>query len=102
VSSGYAAQSSNVQSSVSTLALTSAYPIYAGNAGNNILGTFTLVQQQSNTWVASHVLGSSSPNNFSVVGAGVVALGGSLDRVRLTTAGGTDTFDAGSINVFYE
>ena len=33
---------------------------------------------------------------------GGVTLGGALDRVVLTTSNGTDTFDAGSINVFYE
>ena len=27
---------------------------------------------------------------------------GALDRVRITTVGGTDTFDAGSINIMYE
>jgi hypothetical protein len=35
-------------------------------------------------------------------GAGSVVLGGTLDRVRLTTIGGTATFDAGSINILYE
>ena len=30
------------------------------------------------------------------------ALGGVLDRVRITTVNGTDTFDAGSINILYE
>jgi len=29
-------------------------------------------------------------------------LGGALDRVRITTVNGTDTFDAGSINILYE
>ena len=27
---------------------------------------------------------------------------GALDRVRITTVNGTDTFDAGSINIMYE
>jgi hypothetical protein len=35
-------------------------------------------------------------------GAGKLALGGALDRVRITTVNGTDTFDAGSINILYE
>ena len=35
-------------------------------------------------------------------GGGDVALSGTLDRVRITTVGGTDTFDAGSINIMYE
>jgi hypothetical protein len=37
--------------------------------------------------------------NFS---AGSKTLSGTLDRVRITTVNGTDTFDAGSINILYE
>lgn len=33
---------------------------------------------------------------------GAVTLSGTLDRVRITTSNGTDTFDAGSINILYE
>jgi hypothetical protein len=35
-------------------------------------------------------------------GSGVLNLGSVLDRVRVTTLGGTDLFDAGSINVMWE
>ena len=38
----------------------------------------------------------------SVVGAGGITLSGTLDRIRITTVNGTDTFDAGSINILYE
>ena len=34
--------------------------------------------------------------------AGSKTLSGTLDRVRITTVGGTDTFDAGTINILYE
>jgi len=34
--------------------------------------------------------------------AGAVTLSGTLDCVRITTVNGTDTFDAGSINILYE
>lgn len=34
--------------------------------------------------------------------AGGVTLSGALDRVRLTTVNGTDTFDSGSVNIMYE
>jgi hypothetical protein len=34
--------------------------------------------------------------------AGSATLSGTLDRVRITTVNGTDTFDAGSINILYE
>ena len=31
-----------------------------------------------------------------------ITLGGALDRIQLITGNGTDTFDAGSVNIFYE
>lgn len=55
----------------------------------------------ANTWV-------QSGGNYNTVAltttntAGSVTLPGTLDRVRITTVNGTDTFDAGSINVLYE
>ena len=33
---------------------------------------------------------------------GLVSLSGVLDRVRLTSSNGTDTFDLGSVNILYE
>ena len=56
-----------------------------------------------NTWVGSHsgsFWNGSSP--FGISGGGNVTLGGALDRVRITTVNGTDTYDAGSINILYE
>jgi hypothetical protein len=38
----------------------------------------------------------------NTMSAGAVTLAGVLDRVRITTVGGTDTFDAGSINLLWE
>jgi hypothetical protein len=35
-------------------------------------------------------------------GGGNKTLSDTLDRVRITTVNGTDTFDAGSINILYE
>jgi len=50
--------------------------------------------------VYSAVFGDSTPS--VTLAGGSVALGGTLDRVRITTVNGTDTFDAGSINILYE
>lgn len=60
---------------------------------------FTLIS--GNTWVESATVGRS---DSSVVGvsSGSIALSGTLDRIRITTVNGTDTFDAGSINIMYE
>jgi hypothetical protein len=34
--------------------------------------------------------------------AGSKTLSATLDRIRITTANGTDTFDAGTINIMWE
>ena len=70
-------------------------------AANTQSGAITLTLLASNTWVATGYFADSSSNATSVGGTSP-ALGGVLDRVRITTAGGTDTFDAGSINILYE
>lgn len=57
----------------------------------------------SNKWVSSHSGGfTNTSTNFTQSGGGGVTLGGTLDRVRCTTTNGTDTFDAGTINILYE
>lgn len=57
----------------------------------------------SNTWVEQGVVLYTASAGAIVMSAGnSPALGGALDRVRITTVGGTDTFDAGSINILYE
>ncbi len=60
---------------------------------------FSLIS--SNTWAASYVLAKSN-NNGGAYGASSKQLSDTLTQVRITTAGGTDTFDAGSINILYE
>jgi hypothetical protein len=63
-------------------------------------GSYVLTNISGNTWVSSCVI--SNGTTFTGIGAGTIALGGVLDRVRITTVNGTDTFDAGSINILYE
>jgi hypothetical protein len=64
-------------------------------------GSIQLLNVSGNNWVVS---GFTSRSNSGASGgtAGSVALSGTLDRVRITTVNGTDTFDAGSINILYE
>jgi len=65
-------------------------------------GHVTLVLcDASNTWVLSGVTALSAGNVVSQA-AGHKQLSATLDRVRLTTVGGADTFDAGAINIIYE
>ena len=55
----------------------------------------------SNTFVAQGTLFRSATTGMSYI-AGVKSLSDTLTQVRITTVNGTDTFDAGSINILYE
>jgi len=62
---------------------------------------FSLLNATNYIWAESHFIGRSN-NNLVAFGAGSKTLSGTLDRVRITTVNGTDTFAAGSINILYE
>jgi len=69
-------------------------------AATNQNGSITIININSNIWSVFGVVGrSDGVNNFV---AGAKTLSDTLDRVRITTANGTDTFDAGTINIIYE
>jgi hypothetical protein len=63
--------------------------------------TLTLADAATNTWVASSVTAKSDDTNNSL-GAGSKALSAALDRIRITTVGGANTFDAGNVSIMYE
>lgn len=83
---------------------TAGFVIDAAGAVNIHYGTLVIYLIGSNTWVSNHTLGlGSSGTGYACIGGGSSsALGGALDRVRITTSNGTDTFDAGSINLLWE
>jgi len=87
---------------VGGLNLSSGFTIRSqGGASDVYNGAYILSYFGSNTWVCTATIGLSSTIRGMIVG-GYVALSGALDRVSITTEGGTDTFDAGSINILYE
>jgi hypothetical protein len=62
---------------------------------------FTLIG--SNNWSANGLIADTIAGTIvNCPIAGSKALSGTLDRIRLTTVNGTDTFDAGSVNILYE
>ena len=63
-------------------------------------GAMTISSFGSNKWVETSTVSNSL--TALLLGAGRKTLSGTLDRVRITTANGTDTFDAGTINILYE
>jgi hypothetical protein len=82
---------------------TSGILLISGAAANAFWGTCTFTNISANIWVAAISGGISDGTvNYSLTGGGNISLSGALDRVRLTTVNGTDTFDAGSVNILYE
>jgi len=64
--------------------------------GSTVFGLLT-----GNTWSFTGMTSLSNTSRISYV-SGSISLGGILNMVRITTVNGTDTFDAGSINIMYE
>ena len=98
--SGYLGSANNA-SGASYVNYTTGFGIASGNAANLLHGAMVLYSVTGNTWIASHSVGVSGATAASC-GGGSVTLGGTLNMVRITTVNGTDTFDAGSINILYE
>jgi len=71
------------------------------SASNVYRGIITLLLKDSATftWVESGRMGRSTTTQQA--SEGVKALSAELDRVRITHENGSDTFDAGSINISY-
>jgi len=99
--SGYVATSGIFTTGGATNAVssTSAFILLAGDSAAIITGQMVITNISTNSWVQSGTFKrSTSSMEFS---AGDVSIGGALDRVRITVSG-TNTFDAGTINILYE
>jgi hypothetical protein len=64
-------------------------------------GAIRFTNITGNTWIADGVFGRSDAANTAQVG-GSKALSDVLTQVRITHLNGTDTFDAGTVNILYE
>mgnify|MGYP006266300009 CR=1 FL=1 len=98
------ASTSTVGATVGSTNYTTGFGLRAGGTALGAIirhGSCTICTLGSNIWVESGVFAhSNEAANF--YSAGSVTLSGALDRVAFTTVNGTDTFDAGSINILYE
>jgi hypothetical protein len=98
---GYSGQS--WAASVSSGVVTSGLYISTTNAAANVfLGTVQFVLQTGTTWVGTGILNVSNGANVGYQTMSVKTLSDTLTQVRITTVNGTDTFDAGTINILYE
>lgn len=100
VSSGYVSTVAN-QSGSSVASSTAGFRVTTGQSAADIIsGLCTINNIAGTSWVFNGVL---KANTTSLrMAAGDAAIGGVTTTVRITTVGGTDTFDAGTINIMYE
>lgn len=100
---GYLAVSSALDGATTTSTFSTGIGVYGTNdlavRHGNI--TFTLVDPGTNAWAASGAVARSDGAQMCVL-AGSKALSATLDRVRITTTGGANTFDGGLINILVE
>ncbi len=80
---------------------TTGFLVWSNSAAFVFSGSITFSNLNGNAWTASGVFGRSDAAAINTTG-GVISLGAALTAVRITTSNGTDTFDAGSINILYE
>lgn len=88
---------------VSVLASTTGFVNNAASAAQAYSGQyiFSLLDSSSGLWVLHGAVGVDGTATLMTT-TGKKTLSGTLDRVRITTVNGTDTFDAGTINLLWE
>ena len=97
---GYSSYATSAASTVNTNDYTTGFAIGGGIAARSYRGLLQICLLGSNAWVASGTGNDATANNTFLSGS--KTLSDTLDRLRLTTVNGTDTFDAGSVNIIYE
>jgi hypothetical protein len=104
--SGYTGASMVLASGAGSAGLTASsnWPLSASwdNSAYRISGHLTLTTVSTNLWVLSFCYGHTNGTSRVGWGGGSKTLSGTLDRLRITSSNGSDTFTAGSINILYE
>jgi hypothetical protein len=82
--------------------VTSAFPLFADEAGDATTGVAVFTLLTGNTWMGiggSLIVGPNAGSGNSFMS---VSLAGALNMIRVTTSTGTPTFDSGTINIMWE
>ncbi len=97
---GYVSTSVGAAPSPGASNYTNGFGIRNDTAAYVMSGNMVLTNISGNIWISSHITKVSTI--VSPVGGGSVTLGAVLTAVRFASANGSDTFDAGSVNIMYE
>ena len=107
VTSGYSSNAGFITaaSNAAGIALftTGFYVVQLDTAAATLGAALTISSFGGNVWTYSGTATRAGVTNAALfVSAAPFSLGGALTQIRLTTVNGTDTFDAGSVNILYE
>jgi len=64
--------------------------------------TLYLMDSATNKWAVSGLIDNNDAVQGLAYSTGIKSLAGALTQIRLTTIGGSDTFDAGTFNIMWE
>jgi len=100
ITSNYDSSSANLSGTTAETS-TAGFVLYVNNASSELTGKMEIQRAgTSNKWISAHTMKHS---NNTRDGAGVLTTySGTIDRVVVTTEGGSETFDGGAITVYYE
>jgi hypothetical protein len=101
-STGYVSAYSRVWTAVNASSSTAGFIFGSDQAAMVCSGNFTITNVSGNIWVMAGIISTVAGTTMTMQSAGNVTLSGVLNMIRFTTVNGTDTFDAGSINILYE
>jgi hypothetical protein len=100
---GYISEAGFIGASTGSTTQTAGFGIRSNAATTVLQGSVIISLLAPNTWTAQGMFsGSGTGAGFTYITSGSKTLAATLDRIRFTTVNGTDTFDAGSINILYE
>ena len=101
--SGYIGQANAMSAAITAMSSFTGFVINNNIfAANTYQGTVTLNYLVSNIWTETGMIAPQEVASYMVASAGKIALPGTLDRLRVTTITGANSFDAGNINILYE
>jgi hypothetical protein len=106
VTSGYSSNFgfiSSASAAAGTAAITTGLTCFGFVVNTDtISGSFVINNLSGNVWTYSGIACRTGNVGAAFVTAIPLTLSGALTQIRLTTVNGTDTFDAGSVNILYE
>ena len=98
---GYLGASSSLDTVVASSSYTTGFGIRSVFATSILHGSLIITNIDGDEWVCQGTFSlSNTARTITVSGSKI--LSATLDRIRITTLNGTDTFDAGAINIQYE